>query len=96
VVPIVGHSYLREIILHKHDNSIKYSLTDLNGTNVIEQFVSQLNKAESRNMSFQGSNQFTGIEWWNKDGNSPFPIRYEIEFSNLRYGQEPTEASESD
>jgi hypothetical protein len=42
-------------------------------------------------MSFLGLNQFTGIEWWNKDGNSPFPIRYEIEFSNLRYVQESDE-----
>jgi hypothetical protein len=45
-------------------------------------------------MSFQGLNQFTGIEWWNKDGNSPFPIRYKIEFSNLRYAQEPVEVPE--
>lgn len=95
VVPIVSHSYLREIILHEHDNSIEYHLTDLNGNIAIEQFVFQLNKAESKNISFQGSNQFTGIEWCNKDGNSPFPIRYEIEFSNLRYAQEPREASES-
>ena len=95
VVPIVGHSYLREIILHKHDYSIEYRLTDLNGNNAIEQFVFQLNKSESRSMSFQGSNQFTGVEWWNKDGNSPFPIRYKIEFSNLRYAQGLTEASES-
>ncbi len=95
VVPIVGHSYLREIILHKHDYSIEYRLTDLNGNNAIEQFVFQLNKSESRSMSFQGSNHFTGVEWWNKDGNSPFPIRYKIEFSNLRYAQGLTEASES-
>jgi hypothetical protein len=47
-------------------------------------------------MSFQGLNQFTGIEWWNKDGNSPFPIRYKIEFSNLRYAQEPVEVPEFD
>ena len=39
-------------------------------------------------MSFQGLNQFTGIEWWNKKENSPFPIRYEVEFSDLRYAQE--------
>lgn len=96
VLPIVGHSYLREIILRKYDNSIDYRVLDLNDSNAIERFVFQLNSAESRNLSFQGLNQFTGIEWWNKDGNSPFPIRYEIEFSNLRYAQEPVEASESD
>jgi len=96
VLPTVGHSYLREIILHKYDNSIEYRVMDLNDGNATERFLFQLNEAESKNMSFQGLNQFTGIEWWNKDGNSPFPIRYEIEFSNLRYAQEPVEVPEFD
>jgi hypothetical protein len=96
VLPTVGHSYLREIILHKYDNSIEYHVMDLNNDNATEQFLFQLNQAESKNISFQGSNQFTGIEWWNKYGNSPFPIRYKIEFSNLRYAQEPAEVPESD
>jgi hypothetical protein len=93
VVPIVGHSYLREIILHRYDNSIEYRVTDLednnnnNNNNAIEHFTFQLGKAKSTTKLFQGSSQFTGIEWWNKAGNSPFPIRYEIEFSNLRYAQ---------
>jgi hypothetical protein len=92
VVPIVGHSYLREIILHRYDNSIEYRVTDLddnnnNNNNAIEYFTFQLGKPKSTSKSFQGSSQFTGIEWWNKAGNSPFPIRYEIEFSNLRYAQ---------
>jgi hypothetical protein len=96
VLPIVGHAYLCEIILHKYDNSIEYRLLDLNDSNTTERFVFQLNTAESRNMSFQGLNQFTGIEWRNKAGNSPFPIRYEIEFSNLRYAQKPGGTSEFD
>ena len=91
VLPTVGHSYLRQIILHKYDNSIEYRLVDLDDSNASERFLFQLNEAESKNMSFLGLNQFTGIEWWNKDGNSPFPIRYEIEFSNLRYVQESDE-----
>ena len=91
VLPTVGHSYLRQIILHKYDNSIEYRLMDLDDSNASERFLFQLNEAESKNMSFLGLNQFTGIEWWNKDGNSPFPIRYEIEFSNLRYVQESDE-----
>ena len=96
VLPIVGHSYLREIILHKYDNSIEYHVMDLNDTNATERFLFKLNEVDSKNMSFQGLNQFTGIEWWNKDGNSPFPIRYKIEFSNLRYAQEPAEVPKSD
>jgi hypothetical protein len=91
VLPTVGHSYLRQIILHKYNNSIEYRLMDLDDSNASERFLFQLNEAESKNMSFLGLNQFTGIEWWNKDGNSPFPIRYEIEFSNLRYVQESDE-----
>lgn len=47
-------------------------------------------------MSFQGVNEFAGIEWWNKYGNSSFPIRYKIEFSNLRYAQESVEVQELD
>jgi hypothetical protein len=50
VVPIVGHSYLREIILHRYDNSIEYCVTDLinnNNNNAIEDFTFQLSKARS-------------------------------------------------
>jgi hypothetical protein len=35
-------------------------------------------------------------KWIDKYGNSSFPIRYKIEFSNLRYAQEPAEVQESD
>ncbi len=61
-------------ILDKYDNSIEYHVMDLNDRNTTERFLFRLNEAESKNMSFQGLNQFTGIEWWNKDGNYPFPI----------------------
>jgi hypothetical protein len=41
LVPIVGHSYLREIILHGYDNSIEYCVTDLDdsNSNAIEHFT---------------------------------------------------------
>ncbi|MDP8902222.1 MAG: hypothetical protein M3M86_00465 [Thermoproteota archaeon] len=35
-------------------------------------------------------------KWIDKYGNSSFPIRYKIEFSNLRYAQEPAEVQEFD
>jgi hypothetical protein len=35
---------------------------------------------------FWGQNQFTGIEWWNKIRNFPYPIRYHVEISQLMYG----------
>ena len=48
VVPIFGHSYLREIILHRYDNSIEYHVTDLDDNNAIdEQFIFQLGKAQA-------------------------------------------------
>jgi hypothetical protein len=36
--------------------------------------------------AFKASNLFTGIEWWNKIGNLPYPIRYEVEISQIMYG----------
>jgi hypothetical protein len=48
VVPIVSHCYLREIILHRYDNSIEYPVTDLDDNNAIdEQFLFQLGKAQA-------------------------------------------------
>lgn len=35
---------------------------DLNDGNATERFLFKLNEAESKNMSFQGVNEFTGIE----------------------------------
>ena len=32
------------------------------------------------------SRMFTGLEWHNRTGNMPYPIRYEVEVSNLAYG----------
>ena len=31
---------------------------------------------------FEGQNHFTGIEWWNKMGNFPYSIRYQVEISH--------------
>jgi hypothetical protein len=80
VLPVVGHSYLREIILYKYDNSIEYHVMDLNDSNATERFLFKLNEAESKNMSFQGLNEFTGIEWWNKYGNLLFQYDIKLNF----------------
>lgn len=91
VLPTVGHSYLREIILQKEKKSIEFSLTDL-GTNQNETFFFDDVSLEDKRFSYQGANHFTGIEWWNKasgssNDNTPFPIRYKVEVSNLSFGQ---------
>jgi hypothetical protein len=87
VVPKIGHSYLREIILNRYDNSIEYCVSDLTDNNMMERFTLQLGTTENRSISFKCLDQFTGIEWWNKSERYPFPIRYKIEFSNLSYMQ---------
>jgi hypothetical protein len=40
-------------------------------------------------------NQFTGIEWWNKIGSFPYPIRYQVEFSQIMFGYEDKQDNES-
>lgn len=86
VLPTVGHSYLREIIMKKEKKLVQYVLTDLS-TKQSETFTFDV--ASDRRFSYRGGNHFTGLEWWNKagGGNSPFPVRYKVEISNLRFSQ---------
>jgi hypothetical protein len=100
--PAVGHSYVREITVDALDRVINYELTDLN-IGQLETFKLTSNnlKADQPNdetelketfdqMEFQGSDHFTGIEWWNMARNgdpSPYPIRYQATVSLLQYGQ---------
>jgi hypothetical protein len=83
VLPILGHSYLRQIIMNSQKQSISYLLEDHN-TMQTERFDLYLNNSDE--FVFEGQNHFTGIEWWNKIGNFPYPIRYHVEVSQLMYG----------
>jgi hypothetical protein len=57
VLPIVGHSYLRIIMMYEKNRLVRFSLTDqINGD--IETFDFPLNKM---NFDYVGGNQFTGI-----------------------------------
>jgi hypothetical protein len=56
---------------------------DMN-TKQTERFDLQLNNAEK--FAYEASNLFTGIEWWNKIGNFPYPIRYHVQVSQLMFG----------
>lgn len=84
VLPYVGHTYLRQIIMNKKKKSIEFLLLD--------QTIRQLEKFElgvnASFFSFEAKNQFSGIEWWNKSGNLPFDIRYTVELSYLLYSQD--------
>jgi hypothetical protein len=86
VLPVVGHSYLRQIIMNSQKECISYLLEDRN-TKQTERFDLQLNARQELSLfAFEASNLFTGIEWWNKIGNFPYPIRYHIQVSQLMYG----------
>ena len=80
VLPAVGHTYLRQIIFRKDRQAVEYLLTDrTNGQN--ERFVFSIG-----GIAFEGRSQFTGIEWWNKAGNLPFPVRHSVRVSELMCG----------
>jgi hypothetical protein len=81
VLPIISHSYLRQIIMNSHKNSIEYIIEDQT-TKQTERFDMLL----GRGFIFKAQNHFTGIEWWNRSGNIPYPIRYHVEISQLMYG----------
>lgn len=83
VIPIVGHTYYRQIKFNKIDVSIEFYLKNLN-MQMDEKYILILNNNDR--IAFQISNCFTGVEWWNKTAYEPYPIRYKTEISNLAYG----------
>jgi hypothetical protein len=107
ISPVLGHSYVREIVSDPNSTTINYILNDIN-TGVSETFV--LNQQTGikgiedislppssddggygivglKDLNFEGSDHFTGLEWHNRSGNEPFPIRYNTAISLLQYGR---------
>lgn len=82
VLPVVGHSYMRIIMMDKVNKLIRYTITD-KITIQSEDFDFSL---DGMNFDYVGANQFTGIEWWNKIGSFPYPIKYKVEVSQLMFG----------
>jgi hypothetical protein len=70
--------------MNSQKQSISYLLEDRN-TKQTERFDLSLLKI-GEEFVFEGQNHFTGIEWWNKIDNFPYPIRYHVEISQLMYG----------
>jgi hypothetical protein len=83
VLPALGHSYNRQIFLDSRKQTIRYILIDKNSGQSETYDISGKNP---EGFDFQGSRQFTGLEWWNKVSSSPFPIRYEVQISQLLFG----------
>ena len=82
VLPQIGHSYYREISFIDNESRLEFYLKDFN-SNEDEKFSF---KVDRNQFAFQFHQSFTGVEWWNRISYSPYPIRYEIEISNLMYG----------
>jgi hypothetical protein len=83
VLPILGHSYLRQIVMNSQKECISYLLEDQD-TKQTERFDLPSNIVGE--FAFGVSNLFTGIEWWNKIGYFPYPIRYRVKVSQIMYG----------
>lgn len=82
VLPQIGHSYHREINFIDKDSTLEYYLKDID-LNEDEKFSLNVDRGL---FTFQFHQSFTGLEWWNRISYHPYPIRYEIEISNLMYG----------
>lgn len=82
IKPTIGHSYLRQIIMEPSKQRISYHLKDENSSHT-DSFFFAVNE---NSFDFSISKHFTGLEWHNRVGNTPYPIRYEVEISNLAYG----------
>jgi hypothetical protein len=85
VLPMIGRSYLRQIVLSPYKKSIIYILEDQN-TKETERFDLLVDNNSRGFALFEAQNHFTGIEWWNKIGNFPYPIRYHVQISQLMFG----------
>ena len=82
IKPTIGHSYLRQIILEPSKQRIAYHLRDENSSQTDSFFFG----VDENSFDFSISKHFTGLEWHNRVGNVPFPIRYEVEISHISYG----------
>lgn len=88
VLPVVHHSYLRQVIMDRANHLIRYILKDITTkqSEIFDLSIDNNSNTKRFDFDFGGLSQFTGIEWWNKVGNLPYPIRYRVEISQLLYG----------
>lgn len=82
IKPIIGHSYLRQIVMEPSKHRIGYRLMDTISGQTDSFFFS----VDVNSFDFSISRCFTGLEWHNKSEDTPYPVRYEVEISNLAYG----------
>jgi len=82
VKPVVDHSYLRQIIMEPSKHRVAYHLKD-NTTSETDSFFLQI---DTDFFDFSIVQHFTGLEWHNRVGDTPYPARFEVEISHLAYG----------
>ncbi|MDH2908078.1 MAG: hypothetical protein PXX83_08300 [Candidatus Nitrosotalea sp.] len=82
VKPVVNHSYLRQIIMEPTKHRVRYNLNDIT-TGKTDSFFLQI---DDSSFDFSIVRHFTGLEWHNRVGNIPYPVRFEVEISHLSYG----------
>jgi len=82
VKPVVNHSYLRQIIMEPSKRRIAYHLKDVT-TGETDSFFLQI---DTNSFDFSIVRHFTGLEWHNRVGDTPYPARFEAEISHLAYG----------
>jgi hypothetical protein len=100
VLPKIAHSYQREIILNASKRNVMYRLRDINSgeSESFELSATNMNGSVSdqkkmdlikvmNDVKFESYKHFTGVEWWNNVDNVPYPVRYHVQFSMLRYAQ---------
>jgi hypothetical protein len=103
IVPIVGHSYRRQILIDPGKRVINYSLSDLQaaqsmetfdlktgeeeGVHNVENIYNVYNLSSLEEIDFVGADHFTGLEWHNRKYDGPYAIRYQAEISMLQYGK---------
>lgn len=107
ILPVIGHSYVREIHLDQNQRNIIYRVSDLNSGesesfplsadnmngSASDQIKQKLIKKITK-ITFEGSGQVTGLEWHNRKDDNPFPIRYQVEISLIQYGKHnPTDST---
>jgi hypothetical protein len=97
IVPIIGHSYRRQILMDPHKRLVNYNLTDLqtgqseifelseekirNVKNILQDY----RMSDIKEIEFVGADHFTGLEWHNRSYDGPYPIRYQVDISMLQY-----------
>jgi hypothetical protein len=99
IVPTVGHSYRRQILIDPNKRLLNYNLADLqtgqseifelreesirNVKNILQVYLI----SNIKEIEFEGADHFTGLEWHNRSYDGPYPIRYQVDISMLQYGK---------